>query len=228
MVIANGENAAGGAGLTRETAEELFAAGIDVLTSGNHVWDQRQAWPDLEKLCRVLRPANYPPGVPGRGFCTVSLPHGGGELLIINLQGRVFMPPIDCPFRALDSILESRRGVTGTIVDFHAEATAEKAALGRYADGRVTAVVGTHTHVPTADAEVLPGGTAYVTDVGMVGPHHSVIGMKTEEVLERLLTQRPVRMTVGDGPVQFNSVLLTLDPASRRAGTIQRIDRSFR
>jgi metallophosphoesterase (TIGR00282 family) len=221
LVVANGENAAGGRGLTLTTADELLAAGVDVITSGNHVWEIRELYPILDSESPILRPLNYPPGVPGRGLL---IAHGAA---FINLQGRTFMGvDTDCPFRAADNALEHLQDTPVIIIDIHAEATSEKAALAWYLDGRVSAVIGTHTHVATADARVLPKGTAFVTDAGMVGPRDSVIGVGVKPVIERFLTQLPTRFApVERGPAIFNSVLLDIDEASGRAHTIVRIDR---
>jgi hypothetical protein len=221
IIVANGENAAGGRGLTLATADELFAAGVDVITSGNHVWEVREIYPILDSESPILRPLNYPPGVPGRGML---IAHGAA---FINLQGRTFMgADTDCPFRAADKALEHLQDTPVIIVDIHAEATSEKAALGWYLDGRVSAVIGTHTHVATADAHVLPAGTAFISDVGMVGPRDSIIGMEVKPIIERFLTQLPTRFSpVETGPAIFNSVLIDIDEASGRAQSIVRIDR---
>jgi 2',3'-cyclic-nucleotide 2'-phosphodiesterase len=221
LVVANGENAAGGRGLTVATADELFAAGVDVITSGNHVWEIREIYPVLDSETLVLRPLNYPPGVPGRGLL---IAHGAA---FINLQGRTFMgAETDCPFRAANEALEHLQDTPVIIVDMHAEATSEKAALAWYLDGRVSAVIGTHTHVATADARVLPAGTAFITDVGMVGPRDSIIGMEVKPIVERFLTQLPTRFSpVETGPAIFNSVLIDIDEASGRAHSIVRVDR---
>lgn len=193
LTVANAENAAGGFGLTPAVAEELFALGLDVLTSGNHIWDKREIYDYLAEQPRLLRPANYPDELPGRGVW-VGRARNGVPVAVINLQGRTYMPPIDCPFRKADEILPSLDpAVKVRIVDFHAEVTSEKMAMGWYLDGRVSAVLGTHTHVPTADARVLPQGTAYQTDVGMTGPYESVIGVKADAVVRRFLTGLPVR-----------------------------------
>lgn len=220
FVLANGENAAGGKGLTPETAEELFSYGVDVITSGNHIWAQQEIFPMLEGTAPVLRPLNYPPGVPGKGFATVK------GVMVVSLMGRTFINTIDCPFRAMDALLSSLDRKPGhIIVDFHAEATSEKQAMGWYLDGRVSAVVGTHTHVGTVDARVLPGGTAAVSDIGMVGPWHSVIGDDKDEVLSRFLTGLHQRLSVARGArVTFNSVLITTD-TNGKAIAIERIDR---
>ena len=221
LVVANGENAAGGFGITLETAQEILRSGVDVITSGGHIWDQKEIIPHLDEGLPVLRPLNYPPGVPGVGSQQV------GDVLVVNAMGRVFVGTIDCPFRAMDSLLGSldpRPPVV--VVDFHAEATSEKEALGWYLDGRVSAVVGTHTHVATADARLLPKGTAYVTDLGMVGPINSIIGSAPEDVLPRFLYQTPTRLNVPGGPTRFNSVLVDVDSESGRATSIQRVDRT--
>ena len=223
LVVANGENAAGGFGLTKETAEELFSSGVDVITSGNHIWDQKEVIPHLDGPMPILRPSNYPPDTPGRGHVQVN------GALVVNLIGRVFVGDYDCPFRAMDRLLDDVENRPTTIlVDLHAEATSEKIAMGWYLDGRVSAVVGTHTHVPTADARVLPKGTAYLTDLGMVGPANSVIGARTEDVMHRFLTQTPRRLRVEtDGPMRFNSALIDLDDATGRAKSIVRVDREL-
>jgi metallophosphoesterase (TIGR00282 family) len=225
LVIANGENSAGGRGLTAATAEELFRSGVDVITSGNHIWHDKDVIAYLERNVPVVRPLNYPPGVPGRGYVIHDL-GAKGQVLVVNLCGRVVMPELDCPFRAMDRLLESlpTRPVV-SIVDIHAEATSEKAAMGWFLDGRVSAVVGTHTHVPTADARVLPGGTAFVSDLGMVGPRDSVIGVKVAPILQHFLTCMPARFDVAEGPVTFNAALIVVDDVSGRAVSIQRVDR---
>jgi len=220
FVIANGENAAGGKGLTPDTADELFSYGIDVITSGNHIFAQSDIIPMLESPAPVLRPLNYPPGVPGKGFTIVK------GVLVVSLMGRTFINTIDCPFRAMDTFLASPdKKPNNIIVDFHAEATSEKQAIGWYLDGRVSAVVGTHTHVGTVDARVLPGGTACVSDIGMVGPWQSVIGDDKDDVLKRFLTGMHDRLSVAKGSrITFNSVLITTD-SNGKAIAIERIDR---
>lgn len=222
LVIANGENTAGGFGLTLDTANELLDSGVDLLTSGNHIWDQKEIIPYLDEGLPLVRPANYP-DAPGRG----SLLHN--NVLVINLMGRVFMPALDCPFRTADWILEGAAASERppvVIVDFHAEATSEKQAMGWYLDGRVSAVLGTHTHVGTVDARVLPKGTAYISDVGMTGPQDSVIGSETGVVLERFLTGMPQRLSVAIGPVLMNSVLVDIDQDTGKALAIERLDRT--
>lgn len=221
LVVGNGENAAGGIGLTLSTARELFDAGVDVITTGNHVWAQKEIVSYLDSELAILRPLNYPPGNPGRGYLLKN------HALIVNLLGRVFIGNFDCPFRAMDRLLTDFEGQSmPIIVDFHAEATSEKVAMGRYLDGRVSAVLGTHTHVGTIDAHIMPGGTAYVTDIGMVGPRDSVIGDDPDAVLKRFLTQIPVRLSVGRGEVSFDAVLVEVDENIGKAVDIKRIHRT--
>jgi len=223
LTILNGENAAGGFGLTGKIAAELKGAGADVITSGNHVFAQKEFVGELPNLERVLRPANYPPQAPGQGSCMVEA--GGHQVLVMNLMGRIFLDSLDDPFRAADAILAAHPETRIVFCDMHAEATSEKTAMGWYLNGRASAVVGTHTHIPTADARILPGGTAYVTDVGMVGPRDGCIGMDKDVVVQRFLTGVPNRFVVASGPVTFNSVLVTINPSTGRATTIQRVDR---
>jgi metallophosphoesterase (TIGR00282 family) len=225
LTIVNGENAAGGAGLTVATAEELFAAGADVITTGNHVWDKREALGLLEREPRILRPANYPEGSPGHGVIVV--PVGDSRVAVVNLMGRVFMPLVDDPFRVADRVLEELRGTAGVvIVDFHAEATSEKMAFAWYLAGRAAAVLGTHTHVATADARVLAGGTAFISDVGMTGPFDSVIGVKKEQAIERFRTSRSIPYETAEGDVRLAAVCVEVDASSGRARSIERIERS--
>jgi hypothetical protein len=220
LVIANAENTAGGLGLTEATADELFGAGVDVLTSGNHIWAQKEIVPYLESEMPILRPLNYPPGVPGRGYLV------SNQTVVVNLIGRTFMSDYDCPFRAMDKLLaELGSGPAVIIVDFHAEATSEKMAMGRYLDGRVSAVLGTHTHVGTIDTQLLRQGTAYVTDIGMTGPADSVIGDDTNSVIHHFLTMMPHRLSVGKGRVMFNAILVGVDDRSGKATSIERIYR---
>ena len=220
LVLANAENIAGGLGVTPNTARELLEAGVDVLTSGNHIWAYKEILPYLDGEMPILRPLNYPPVVPGRGY----MYHG--QTMVVNLIGRTFIGNFDCPFRAMDQLLaEVKRKPPIIIVDFHAEATSEKMALGRYLDGRVSAVLGTHTHVGTIDAQLLPQGTAYVTDIGMTGPVDSVIGDDTDSVLQRFLTAIPHRLSVGQGKTMFNAVLVRVDKKSGMATSIDRIYR---
>jgi len=222
MVIANGENASGGFGLTPETAQEILSMGVDVITSGNHIWAQKELLAHLDGDMPILRPLNYPEGVPGRGYLTM------GQVMVVNLMGRTFMQAIDCPFRAMDrllSMLTDRPPVV--IVDFHAEATSEKMAMGRYLDGRVSAVLGTHTHVGTIDAQILPRGTAYVTDIGMTGPSDSVIGDDADSVLRRFLTGMPHHLSVGRGKPFLSAMMVEADSESGKAMRIERISRTL-
>jgi hypothetical protein len=223
LVIANGENSAAGRGLTLATARELFDSGVDVLTSGNHAWDNKDILPYLDSEAPILRPLNYPPGVPGRGI------HRVGRVTVLNLIGRTFMAPADDPFRAVDAVLAEVGTESIVFVDFHAEATSEKQAFGWYVDGRVSAVVGTHTHVPTADARILPQGTAYVTDAGMCGARDSVIGDDVETVIRRFVTLLPTRLTVAENSpaLVLGAVLIDIDDTTRRARSIVRVDREI-
>ena len=221
LVIGNGENVAGGIGITPSTAQELLDSGIDVITTGNHIWAHREIIPYLDGSLPIIRPLNYPPATPGRGYLSRD------KVLVVNLIGRTFIGNFDCPFRAMDRLLvelEDKPNVV--IVDFHAEATSEKVAMGRYLDGRVSAVLGTHTHVGTIDARILPKGTAYVTDIGMVGPIDSIIGDDADSVINRFLTQIPKRLSVGKGKVTFNAVLVEVDEETGKAVDIQRIQKT--
>ncbi len=221
LCIGNVENAAGIFGITPKVIDEIVACGVDIMTSGNHVWDKREGLALLDSRDDLLRPANYPPGVPGRGFVLREM--RGTPYAVINLQGRTFMTPIDCPFRCADAILEDiPPGVKIVLVDFHAEATSEKQALAAYLDGRVSAFVGTHTHVQTADERVLPGGTGFITDVGMVGPVDSVIGVRREQVIERFMRALPVRFEVAEGAACIGGFLVDVDEASGRAREVAR------
>jgi len=220
FVIANCENAAGGKGLTEKVMEELFSYGIDIMTSGNHIWDKKDFVHLIDEEPNLLRPANYPPLCPGRGNGIFR--KKDKVLGVINLQGRVFMPPIDCPFRKADEILEDMKDIP-IFVDFHAEATSEKRVLGFYLDGRVSAFVGTHTHVQTADEEILPKGTAYITDAGMTGPNESAIGMSLDSVMPRFLTGMPARFEVAKGNSLFCGVFVKIDDDTLKAVEISRI-----
>jgi len=221
LVVANGENGAGGFGLTREVALEILNMGVDVITSGNHIWDKKEFLPLLDQLERIIRPANYPPGVPGRGWVKVRTQEGF-PVVVANLEGRIFMDPLDCPFRKAEEILQEHPESV-VVIDFHAEASSEKMALAWYLDGRVSAIVGTHTHVQTADEQILPSGTAYITDLGMTGPSLSIIGMKPQDPLKRFLTHLPARFEVARGPVQLNALMIEVDPITRKAKVLKRI-----
>jgi len=228
LVAANAENAAGGFGVTADTAQDLFEAGIHILTTGNHVWDKREAQELLAKSDKILRPANYPPGVPGSGVATVETP-GGIPVTILNLSGRVFMDNMDCPFRTADEILSGLDPeLRCIIVDLHAEATSEKRALGLYLDGRVSAVLGTHTHIQTADDRIMPGGTAYISDVGMTGNEEgSVIGIDFKAARFRFVSQMPTRFDLAKGVPDLCGALVEIDVGTGKAVTIERISRSL-
>jgi len=224
LVSVNGENAAGGFGMTTDVYDELVGMGIDVLTSGNHIWDKKEFIPELDRLERIIRPANYPPGVPGRG--ALVLESKEGPVAFLNLSGRIFMGAMDCPFRVADEEMENLPSdVKMIVVDVHAEATSEKAALAHYLDGRISALIGTHTHVPTADEIILPKGTAFQTDVGMTGPIHSVIGVKASQAISRFLTAMPHRFEVASGQVILNAVMISIKPESGHAESIKRIQK---
>jgi hypothetical protein len=227
FVTANGENVAGGMGLTPSTAQAILAGGVDVITSGNHIWDKREIYPELEREPRILRPLNYGErGVPGRGW---GLFHAadGSELAVINVQGRTYMQPIENPFTVMDALLDEGADELPPVrlVDFHCELTSEKNALGVYLDGRVSVVAGTHTHVPTADERILRRGTAYQSDIGMTGPVWSVIGFDPATVLPRFINALPTRFEVGNGPVVFNALLVDVDTTTGRAVAVERIAR---
>jgi metallophosphoesterase (TIGR00282 family) len=221
LAIANAENSAGGFGITPSIAEELFALGIHVLTSGNHVWDKRELYDYFARQPRLIRPGNYP-DAPGKGVVTVRA-RNGVECSVLNLQGRTYMPPIDCPFRTADRLLaELDPAIHVRFLDFHAEVTSEKVAMGWYLDGRVSAVIGTHTHIPTADTRILPGGTAYQTDCGMTGPYGSVIGVETSIILQKFLTGLPVRMEAAKNSPELHAVIVDVDEATGKARAIRR------
>lgn len=224
LVIANGENAAGGAGITRDNANEIFGSGVDVITTGNHVWDKREALQFIGGEPRLIRPANYPDGTPGLGSY-VALSGTGVRVGVVNVMGRVFLHALDDPFRAADREIARVKaaGAQVVFVDMHAETTSEKVALGWYLDGQVAAVVGTHTHVQTADERILPGGTACLTDVGMTGPHDGVIGMDRVAVIARFVTGLPGRFEPATGDVRLHGVTITTDPATGKASAIERL-----
>lgn len=223
LAIVNCENAASGFGITPRLAEELFAAGAEVLSGGNHIWDRKEIFDYFPQQPRLLRPANFPEGLPGSGLY-VGTARSGAGYAVLNLQGRTFMAPLDCPFRAAErELARIPRDVKVIVVDMHAETTSEKQAMGWFLDGKVSAVVGTHTHVATADAHVLPNGTAFITDVGMTGPHDSIIGMTKEPIIERFLNSLPARFEVAEGDVQMHTVLIDVDEATGRARSIERL-----
>jgi metallophosphoesterase (TIGR00282 family) len=224
FVLANGENASGGRGLTRDTANELFNLGIDFLTMGNHVWDNREILQFIGTESRLIRPANFPAGAPGAGHGFVR--RHGFVLAVLNLQGRVFMAPLENPFAQASRLVgELLRETPLLLVDFHAEATSEKGALAWFLDGKASVVLGTHTHVQTADSRVLPQGTAFITDVGMTGPRNAILGVKKEIIINNFLTQLPARFDVAEGEVQLNAVYLELDAASGKAQRIEALQR---
>jgi metallophosphoesterase (TIGR00282 family) len=223
FTVVNGENAAGGFGITPKIADEMFLAGVHVITTGNHVWDKREVGDYILREPRLLRPANYPSGAPGNGSIVVSPGHGL-RVAVLNLMGRVFMPTIDCPFQTgRREVEELRRETSLIVVDFHAEATSEKSAFGWYLDGEVTAVVGTHTHVQTADEQVLPGGTAFISDVGMTGPYRSVIGINKEMAVRKFLNQMPARFETAGGPSVLSAVVVRADAETGKALEITRL-----
>lgn len=223
LVIANGENSAHGAGLSGSTVSALLAGGVDVITSGDHTWDQKEIAEVIDREPRLIRPLNFPPAAPGRGSTVVNV-DGKIAVGVINLIGRVFLANNDCPFRAAEAeVMKLRKQTNIIIVDMHAEATSEKIALGRFLDGKVSAVIGTHTHVATADEQILPRGTAYISDAGMCGPHDSVLGRDVEAVVRRFLTQMPQKMEVATGNVALCGVIVDVDESSGRARSIERI-----
>jgi 2',3'-cyclic-nucleotide 2'-phosphodiesterase len=223
LTIANGENAAGGFGITPQLADELYGYGVEILTSGNHIWDKKEIYDYLPRQQRLLRPANYPADLPGAGMLVVQA-RNGVSCAILNLQGRAHMAPIDCPFRKSDELLAALPAdIKVRFVDFHAELTSEKTAMGWYLDGRVSAVIGTHTHVPTADTRILPNGTAYQTDVGMTGPYDSVIGVDKDIIIRRFLTQLPVRMEAARHGAELHAVVVEVDETTGHATAIRRI-----
>jgi metallophosphoesterase (TIGR00282 family) len=222
LTVANVENAAGGFGITPTLGKWFLDQGVDVMTSGNHIWDKKEVVPYIGKENLLLRPANYPSGTPGTGFITVK--SGPYRIGVLNLMGRVFMNPIDCPFRKADEVVaELRRETAIILVDMHAEATSESLAMGWYLDGRVSAVVGTHRHVQTADERVLPGGTAYITDLGLTGPTDGVIGVDRDQIIQRFLTQMPMRFETAKGPAALSGAVITVDPETGRASDIRRL-----
>jgi metallophosphoesterase (TIGR00282 family) len=226
-VIANAENAAGGSGITPPIAEEIKSYGVDVLTSGDHIWKRKEIAEVLDEKKDILRPLNYPRETPGHGSAIIEL-SSGVKIGVINLVGRIFMQPLECPFRASRKEADKIRKLTPNIfVDMHAEATSEKIALGWYLDGLITALVGTHTHVQTADEKILPEGTAYITDLGMTGPFDSVIGRKKEQILTRFVTQMPARFQMAEGDIRLNAVLIEFDEKTGKANSIKRIQKKY-
>lgn len=227
LVIANGENSAGGSGITPKTAEEIFAAGVDIITSGDHLWDQKEVIGLLQNESRFLRPLNYPQGTPGQGS-VVYQANNQAPVAIVNLQGRTFMPDLENPFTSIRAEVERLRQKTNIIfIDLHAEATSEKAALARMLDGQVSAVIGTHTHVQTADEQIFPGGTAFLSDAGFTGPHESVIGREIEPVIKRFLTLQPQRFAVAENGIKLQGVVVEINDHTGKAVNIQRVSESL-
>lgn len=225
-IIANGENAAGGSGLTPKITEELFDNGIDVMTSGDHIWKKREIYDVLNTTTKLVRPANYPEGSPGFGSTVIDIP-SCGKIGVINLIGRIFMEAVDCPFKGVDAEIKKIKEKTSVIiVDMHAEATSEKVAMGWYLDGRVSAVLGTHTHIQTADEKILPKGTAYLTDCGMTGPYDSVIGRNKDNIIQRFLTGLPTRFEMAAGSVEMHGVIIDIDEKTGKATAIRRVQES--
>ena len=222
LVIVNGENSAGGKGISRKSLDELYRAGADIVTSGNHVWDNREINGFIDDEPYLVRPANYPEGAQGKGWCIY--PFKSANLAVVNMSGRTFMPDMDCPFQKIEEVL-SEIGQEEDIIllDFHAETTSEKMAMGFYLDGRVQAVVGTHTHIQTADERILPQGTAYITDLGMVGPWNSVLGVKPEIIIQKFTTCRPVRFDLAEGPAVYSAVVIDIDTNTKKAVSIERV-----
>ncbi|MBE6098446.1 MAG: TIGR00282 family metallophosphoesterase [Anaerovibrio sp.] len=222
IVIVNGENSAGGKGVSRKSLDELYAAGADIVTSGNHIWDNREVQGLIDDEPYLVRPANYPEGAPGKGWCLY--PFKAKNIAVINLSGRAFMPDMDCPFQKIDDILsEIGDQADIKILDFHAETTSEKMAMGFYLDGRVQVVVGTHTHIQTADERLLPNSTAYITDLGMVGPWNSVLGVKSDIIIKKFTSCMPVRFDLADGPAVYSAVIVEIDDATNKAVAVERL-----
>lgn len=222
MVIANGENSAGGVGITKKVLDEISSAGVDVVTSGNHIWDKKEVFQFIDQEPYLIRPANYPPGTPGKGYCIFKV--NDKNIGVMNISGRTFMPDLDCPFRKADQILEVISQECDIIVlDFHAETTSEKMTMGWYLDGRVTCIVGTHTHIQTSDERILPAGTAYITDLGMVGPWNSVLGVDKDLVVKKFLTGLPVKFDIASGPHVFCGLVIMVDDQTNMVQKVKRI-----
>jgi metallophosphoesterase (TIGR00282 family) len=226
LIIANGENSAGGIGITKDVATELYGMGIDVITTGNHIWDKKEIFEFIDEEDNLLRPANYPAGTKGHGYQIINV--GMHSVAIVNLAGRVFMPPIDCPFQCAKALLdEISKQCAIIIIDFHAEATSEKMALAWYLDGMVSCLAGTHTHIQTADNRILPKGTAYISDLGMVGAWNSILGMDKENIIKKFVTALPARFTVAKGEAVFSAIIVTINAATGRAENIMRVQEFF-
>lgn len=222
VVVVNGENSAGGKGITRKSLDELYHGGADIVTSGNHVWDKKDVLEFIDREPFLVRPANYPEGAPGKGSCIY--PFRSKNIGVMNLSGRTFMPVLDCPFQKAEELLRELTPVCDVLIlDFHAEATSEKMAMGWYLDGRVNCIVGTHTHIQTADERILPGGTAYITDLGMVGSWNSVLGVCTDIVIDKFTKALPVRFDLANGPNVYSAVILEIDDVSNKTTAIERV-----
>ncbi|WP_110953205.1 TIGR00282 family metallophosphoesterase [Anaerosinus massiliensis] len=222
LIIANGENSAGGVGITKKTLDEIYNSGVDVVTSGNHIWDKKEIFQFIDHERYLIRPANYPPQTPGKGYCIFEV--NNKKVGIANISGRTFMPALDCPFRKADEIIECLNQECDLILfDFHAETTSEKMAMGWYVDGRITCMVGTHTHIQTADERILPKGTAYITDLGMVGPWNSVLGVDRDLVIKKFLTGLPVKFDIASGPHVFCGLVIMIDDQTNQVQKVQRI-----
>lgn len=222
VVIVNGENSAAGKGVSRKSLDELYAGGADIVTSGNHIWDKREVYEVIDTDPYLVRPANYPDGAPGKGWCLY--PFKAKNLAVINMSGRAFMPEMDCPFQKIEDVLsEIGDQADIKILDFHAETTSEKMAMGFYLDGRVQVVVGTHTHIQTADERILPEGTAYITDLGMVGPWNSVLGVKSDIIIKKFTTCMPARFDLADGPAVYSAIVVEIDDATNKPVGVERI-----
>lgn len=222
LVIVNGENSAGGKGISRKSLDELYNGGADIVTSGNHIWDNREIYNFIDDEPYLVRPANYPQGAPGKGWCIYET--RSANLAVINMSGRAFMPDMDCPFQKIEDILDEIGDQADIFVlDFHAETTSEKMAMGFYLDGRVQAVVGTHTHIQTADSRILPEGTAYITDLGMVGPWNSILGVKSDIIIKKFTTCMPARFEVAEGPAVYSALVVDIDTNTKKATSVERI-----
>lgn len=222
IVIVNGENSAAGKGVSRKSLDELYAGGADIVTSGNHIWDKREVYEVIDMDPYLVRPANYPEGAPGRGWCLY--PFKAKNVAVINMSGRAFMPDMDCPFQKIEEVLsEIGQEADIKILDFHAETTSEKMAMGFYLDGRVQVVVGTHTHIQTADERILPNGTAYITDLGMVGPWNSVLGVKSDIIIKKFTSCMPAKFDLADGPAVYSAVVVEIDDVTNKPVRIDRL-----
>lgn len=226
FVIANGENASGGNGLTYKNAQELFSYGIDVITMGNHVWDKKEITQYIDEETRLVRPSNYPSPCPGRGYTIIN--KNNIKIGIINLSGRVFLNPLDCPFKTFEKDYNHLKTNTDIIIlDFHGEATAEKVAMGWFVDGKISLIYGTHTHIQTADEKILTKGTGYITDIGMTGPYYSVLGIDRDIIIEKFITQRPIRFEIASGPIEINGIIVEINEKNGKCLKIERFNQIY-